>query len=398
MMAALVERLEKGNYSCVIANGNDIRTFNRKGVVDIYDLLKKEPEFLSGALIADKVIGKAAAALLVLGKIREVYAGVISLRAVELFESYGIKVSYGQSVPYIINRTHTGWCPLEKLSRNLKDPYEIFEKVESFVNTQKQQSEGNVMRWYIFHNDMLLLEKDDKGLLSVPCGETLPCVADAGCRVHTVYLNGGKEVRACSVDCPVNETDKWIMVGLRKSYDFIPYEDYRAAGKAYQILYWDRHSCFCPVCGSPMKYQTPIMKKCPQCGNEMYPPVATAIIVLVRKDDEVLLVHARNFRGTFYGLVAGFLEAGETLEECVAREVFEETGLKIKNITYFSSQPWPYPSGLMVGFVADYESGEIKLQDDELSAGAFYSRENMPELPQKLSIARKLIDWWLANP
>ena len=108
-------------------------------------------------------------------------------------------------------------------------------------------------------------------------------------------------------------------------------------------------------------------------------------------------VHARNFRGTFYGLVAGFLEVGETLEQCVQREVMEETGLRVKNITYFGNQPWPYPSGLMVGFIADYESGEIKLQKDELSAGAFYSKENMPEITRKLSIERKMIDWWLSN-
>ena len=146
-----------------------------------------------------------------------------------------------------------------------------------------------------------------------------------------------------------------------------------------------------------MEQQTPIMKKCPECGNEMYPPVSTAIIVLIRKGKEILLVHARNFRGTFHGLVAGFLETGETLEQCVEREVMEETGLRVKNITYFGSQPWPYPSGLMVGFIADYESGKIKLQADELSSGAFYSKDNLPEIPRKLSIARKLIDWWLEN-
>ena len=142
---------------------------------------------------------------------------------------------------------------------------------------------------------------------------------------------------------------------------------------------------------------TPIMKKCPSCAYEIYPPISTAIIVLIRRGEEILLVHAHNFRGTFYGLVAGFLEVGETLEQCVQREVMEETGLRVKNITYFGNQPWPYPSGLMVGFIADYESGEIKLQKDELSAGAFYSKENMPEIPRKLSIARKMIDWWLSN-
>ena len=108
-----------------------------------------------------------------------------------------------------------------------------------------------------------------------------------------------------------------------------------------------------------------------------------------------LLVAARNFKGRFNSLVAGFLETGETLEECVAREVKEETGLDVKNITYFGNQPWPYPSGLMVGFIADYAGGEITLQDEELSSGDFYTRDHLPELPRKLSLARKMIDWWL---
>jgi NAD+ diphosphatase len=109
------------------------------------------------------------------------------------------------------------------------------------------------------------------------------------------------------------------------------------------------------------------------------------------------MVRAKNFRGTYYGLVAGFLEAGETLEECVHREVMEETGIRIKNLKYFGSQPWPYPSGVMIGFTADYESGEIKLQDEELSAGDFFRKDNLPEIPKKLSLARKLIDDWLEN-
>ena len=89
------------------------------------------------------------------------------------------------------------------------------------------------------------------------------------------------------------------------------------------------------------------------------------------------------------------MEVGETLEECVRREVREETGLEIDHITYFGNQPWPYPSGLMIGFVADYVSGELKLQEDELSRGAFYTKDNLPEIPRKLSLARRLIDWWL---
>ena len=125
--------------------------------------------------------------------------------------------------------------------------------------------------------------------------------------------------------------------------------------------------------------------------------MATAVIVLIHKGDEVLLVRARNFRTDFYGLVAGFVETGETLEEAVAREAKEETGVTISNIRYFGSQPWPYPCGLMVGFHADYVSGEIHLQRSEIAKGGWFGRNNLPTIPEKLSIARMLIDDWLST-
>lgn len=256
-------------------------------------------------------------------------------------------------------------------------------------------------QWFIFFNDQLLLkkEKTEQGetIYSLPYGNEVLTNPKEESTVHEVILPTGKTVYTFALEQPVSETGNWVMINLRGSYEYITQEEYKAAGKAYQILYWDQHSRYCPVCSMPTEKQTPIMKKCPACGYEMYPPISTAIIVLIRRNEEILLVHARNFRGTFYGLVAGFLEPGETLEQCVQREVMEETGLKVKNITYFGNQPWPYPSGLMVGFIADYESGEIKLQKDELSAGAFYRKENMPEIPRKMSIARKMIDWWLEN-
>lgn len=252
-------------------------------------------------------------------------------------------------------------------------------------------------QWFVFFKDQLLLKKENNEKFSIPCGTTSPIKPTPGHKIQEVILTNGRKVQALSLAYPTSETEEWTMMGLRASYDYLSQEDYLAAGKAYQILYWDEHSRFCPVCGMPMEQQNSIMKKCPSCGNEMYPPVSTATIVLIRKGKEILLVRARNFRGTFFGLVAGFLEAGETLEQCVQREVLEETGLRVKNITYFGNQPWPYPSELMVGFIADYESGEIKLQKDELSAGAFFTKENLPEIPRKLSIARKLIDWWLEN-
>ena len=255
------------------------------------------------------------------------------------------------------------------------------------------------MQTYVFYNDRLLLRKAGEHRCRIPDESELPKdLADRPLPSHEVLLPNGNTIRTLAIDHEVNEGADWQMTGLRASFDYLPISEYKAAGKAFQILWWDRHSRFCPVCGTPTEQRAPIMKKCPACGYEIYPPISTAIIVLIRRGrDEVLLVHARNFRGTFYGLVAGFLEPGETLEQCVRREVHEETGLQIDNITYFDSQSWPYPSGLMVGFTADYAGGTIKLRDDELSAGAFYHRDHLPELPQKLSIARRLIDHWLAE-
>lgn len=194
------------------------------------------------------------------------------------------------------------------------------------------------------------------------------------------------------------------MCPLRQSYYKLPEADYLKAGKCHELLYWDQNTKFCGVCGGPMRFDTAISKKCEHCGKEVWPQLAIAIIVLVRRRvtdssgaarDEVLLVHANSFRDDHYGLVAGFVETGETLEEAVHREVMEETGLHITNLRYFGSQPWPYPCGLMVGYTADYDHGKIHLQRSELSKGSWFDRDHLPHIPEKLSIARHLIDAWL---
>ena len=249
-------------------------------------------------------------------------------------------------------------------------------------------------KWFVFFQGQLLLQKQGENL-QVPIGEVPPVAVPEGHKIHEVTMDNGLKVKTFAIDEAIETNGLWQMVGLRDSFNYIPLEDYLCGGKASQILYWDNHSRYCPTCGVPTVQETPIMKKCPKCGLEMYPPIATAIIVLIQRGDEILLVHNRAFKRDYYGLVAGFLEAGESLEECVHREVMEETGLTIKNLRYFGSQTWPYPSGLMVGFTAEYESGTIKLQEDELTAGAFYRKDNLPHIPQKMSIARKLIDWWL---
>lgn len=247
--------------------------------------------------------------------------------------------------------------------------------------------------WYVFYNDQLLLQKKAGGY-AIPFMNEAPVTVT---RSLPVEMQDGTMAMAAFTDVPLVETDVYLPMGLRSSYDLLDRYFYDQAGKAYEIVYWDQHSHFCPVCGMTTELKGPIMKKCPDCGNEMFPTVSPAILVLIRKGEEILLVHARNFRGAFHGLVAGFLETGETLEQCVEREVREETGLTIRDITYFGNQPWPYPSNQMIGFIADYVSGEIKLQEEELSSGSFFSKDNLPEIPRKLSLARKMIDWWLES-
>ena len=252
-------------------------------------------------------------------------------------------------------------------------------------------SHVNNVYWSTFFNDQLLLQKKGE-TYTIPYSINPPVPVK---NVLEVSLLEDMPACTASVDTPLEETAEYLPMGLRASYDYLDPILHKIAGKAYELIYWDQHSRFCPSCGTKTVMQTTISKQCPNCKYEIYPVVSPAILVLIRKGDAILLVHARNFRGSFYGLVAGFLETGETLEECVRREVMEETGLEINNITYFGNQPWPYPSNLMVGFIADYVSGTIRLQDEELSEGAFFTKDNLPELPRKLSLARKMIDWWL---
>ncbi len=248
--------------------------------------------------------------------------------------------------------------------------------------------------YFVFCKGDIMLEKHPDGSYDIPKAEDPPTTVQPGTNVMEVGELGGYPVKTYRIDSPAIDA-RYEMCGLRASYYKLSRELYLKAGKCAELLYWDQNTKFCGVCGAPMKMHTEISKRCTCCGKEVWPQLATAIIVLVHRGDEVLLVHARNFKTNFMGLVAGFVETGETLEEAVHREVKEETNLEITNLTYFGSQPWPYPCGLMVGFNADYVSGEIKLQTSELARGAWFRKDNLPTIPEKLSIARMLIDAWL---
>lgn len=260
--------------------------------------------------------------------------------------------------------------------------------------------------YFIFSKSDLLLQKQEDGTFTVPCADCPPIETKPWTPILSISpMADGTKVKAIGIDNPqqLTVTDRQLasngheFVGLRQTFYHLPMEFYLKAGKCQELLYWDQTTRFCGVCGSPMKMHTDISKRCVSCGKEVWPQLSTAIIVLIRRGEEVLLVRARNFKSEFFGLVAGFVETGETLEEAVRREVSEETGIEIDHISYFGSQPWPYPMGLMVGFTADYVSGELHLQQSEIAKAGWFRYDALPRIPEKLSIARRLIDAWLAE-
>jgi len=250
--------------------------------------------------------------------------------------------------------------------------------------------------WFIFCGSDLLLLRDAENEAQIPLSEEPPVALDSSVNILDVSTLDNHAVKACRLAQNPDES-RFEAVALRQSFYRLPLPFYQKAGKCYELVYWDSNTQFCGRCGAPMEMSSAISKRCTQCGYEVWPQLQTAVICLITRGDEALLVHARNFKKPFYGLVAGFVETGETLEEAMTREAEEETGITIKNLRYMWSQPWPYPCGLMVGFAAEYASGELKLQDEELSCGDWFRFDALPTLPEKLSIARRLIDYWVAQ-
>ncbi|MCD6526565.1 MAG: NAD(+) diphosphatase [Desulfuromonas sp.] len=160
-----------------------------------------------------------------------------------------------------------------------------------------------------------------------------------------------------------------------------------------QLLRWQKNSLFCSVCGGQMHWCGEGWgRQCDSCRRQHYPHIHPCVIVLIRRGDELLLVRKESWVPGRYGLVAGFVDPGECLEEAVVREVMEETGIQVNNIRYVGSQSWPFPSQIMAGFVADYVGGEVVIEEDELEDARWFNVNQLPQLPLRRSIARYLID------
>jgi NAD+ diphosphatase len=190
-------------------------------------------------------------------------------------------------------------------------------------------------------------------------------------------------------------------------YEFIPLREYFAssgaesadrAGRAYHLLNWEKGTRFCGRCGAPTKdKEDERAKVCTACGAIVYPRISPAVITLITKGKSILLAHNAHFKAGMFSLIAGFVEPGETLEKTVAREILEEVGIEVDNIRYQGSQPWPFPDSLMLGFRAEYRSGDIKPDGIEIVEAGWFTRDTLPNLPLKGSLSRLIIEEWLAG-
>jgi NAD+ diphosphatase len=174
--------------------------------------------------------------------------------------------------------------------------------------------------------------------------------------------------------------------------------EWLVAGRAVQLVEWARTHRFCGRCGTPTTQQEgERAMRCPACSLLAFPRIAPAMITLVTRGEEALLARGVQFQSAMYSCLAGFVEPGESLEGAVVREVREEVGVEVGNVRYWGSQPWPFPHSLMVGFTAEWQSGEIDVDPTEIVEARWFRRDELPMIPPSISIARKLIDGWLAG-
>jgi len=166
--------------------------------------------------------------------------------------------------------------------------------------------------------------------------------------------------------------------------------------RAVQIVEWDRGNQFCPRCAGPVeRLEGEFAKRCARCDTSAYPRLSPAVIVLVRRDDRILLGRNARFPLPMYSTLAGFVEPGETLEDAVHREIREEAGIEVDDLRYFGSQPWPFPDSLMIAFTAAYASGQLRPDATELVDARWFGLDELPMVPPRISIARRLIDAWV---
>ena len=272
---------------------------------------------------------------------------------------------------------------------------------------------GVPAHWFVFRGDRLLVElgppsPHPSGDLRVPARPSwarLPLQKNNNPLwfepARPLYLGRLGDTQLWAADAPAEAGAPPPGHGfenLRALFSVLDDAHFAIAGRAVQLLDWDRQHRYCGRCGTPTEAKPDERARiCPSCRLTAYPKIAPAVMALVRREGEILLARGPHFPPGMYSALAGFVEPGETLEQCVAREVEEEVGVRVSRLRYFASQPWPFPNSLMIAFVCDWASGELRPQPGEIEEAGWFSVLQLPKLPSRISIARRLIDATVAE-
>ncbi|MFH2114125.1 MAG: NAD(+) diphosphatase [Spirochaetota bacterium] len=209
-------------------------------------------------------------------------------------------------------------------------------------------------------------------------------------------LPGGGKVLCFAAD--VGAPEGWVWLPMRTVIREVPEKLWTPAAKAMAFANWRAATRFCGVCGSPTRDKSDeLARQCAACGQLFFPRISPAILAVVRKDGKLLLARNANSTTGFWSLIAGFVEPGETFEDCVRREVMEEVGIEVEVDGYLGSQPWPFPDQLMLGFAARWKSGELTPDGDEIAEAGWFGPTDHPQIPGPGSLSRRLIDGVLAD-
>ncbi len=254
---------------------------------------------------------------------------------------------------------------------------------------------NNIKLYFIFNKDRLIVKMNDDNI-SLPSDNDIKSLSLDSNTLSFLTTKDNTDYFFGRIDLDLDITDEFKFYELRVLISLVDNSTFNLASKAFHLLHWNNTYKYCSKCGTLIdaKKEDP-SKTCSKCGFTGYPKISPAIITAVTKDDKLLLAHNTTFPKEFYSVLAGFVEPGETFEDCVAREVYEEVGIQVKNIKYFGSQPWPFPDSLMVAFTCEYAGGDLKVDGAEIDDAAFYKVEDFPNLPLPGSIARRLINWFI---
>jgi NAD+ diphosphatase len=250
--------------------------------------------------------------------------------------------------------------------------------------------------WFIFQRDRLLVSKDQGKLLTSP---SINGIKNFFLRHYLLGQREDFDIYCAEVPNDMSLPEQIDSIPFRKALELLGPDWYNVAAKAYAIINWDKNHQFCGRCGHITAYKpTTFERVCTVCSLTFYPRISPSIIVLIQKDDQILMARSYHFIPGAYGLIAGFVESGESVEDAVHREVHEEVGIKIKNLRYFGSQSWPFPDSLMIAFTAEYASGELIINHTEIEEAGWYPFDHLPGGPStSISIARKLIDHFISE-